>query len=236
MQNIGDRIKENYEKRDKRYLTRRMPVIVRVDGRAFHTYTRGMDKPFDSTLMMSMTVAAQFLANAMQGFKVGYVQSDEASFLLTDYDKLETDAWFGYVQNKIESISASIMTAHFNRMMKSHVDDKTAYFDARAFNLPREEVSNYFLWRAMDWERNSVSMYARAFFSHRELNKKRKGDIHEMLYQIGKNWATDTTPREKNGTFVFKMEDHTEASTVIPPKYEEIAERILPLINIDKRD
>lgn len=219
MQDIGDRMKANYEHRARRYLVRRMPVIVRVDGRAFHTYTRDFDKPFDHDLVAAMIAAAVATASEMQGFKLGYVQSDEASFLLTDYDELTTEAWFGYCQNKVESISASVMTAAFNTVIPR--GGRPAHFDARAFNIPREEVANYFLWRAKDWERNSVCMYCGAFYSHSEMHGQGRADRHEMLHAKGKNWATDLPDRLRNGTFILK--DCTLRSDVLP-NYTAIAE------------
>lgn len=114
---LGDRMKENYENRGRHYLTRRTPVVVRVDGRAFHTYTRGLKQPFDDTLGDAMGLAALDVAQDMQGCKLVYVQSDEASFLLTDFDQLTTEAWFGYNKSKVETIAASAMTAYFNERM-----------------------------------------------------------------------------------------------------------------------
>lgn len=202
MGGLGDRMKANYESRARHYLTRRMPVIVRIDGRAFHSWTRGLDKPFDKNLMHVMVLAASELADDMQGFKAAYIQSDEASFLLTDYDNLTTEAWFDYCQSKVESIAAAGMTARFNAHYEPGT--KPAMFDGRAFNIPREEVSNYFLWRAKDWERNSLSMYCRAHFSAKQLLGKQRDEQHEMLHSIGKNWATDLTPQERNGTFLLR--------------------------------
>src|SRR4030065_891451 len=208
---LGDRIKRNYEDSYRIYLTRRTPVIIRVDGKAFHTLTSKMKKhleaPFFPHFMNSMLYAAEKTAEEMQGFKLGYVQSDEASFLLTDYDKLETEAWFNYNLNKIVSVSASTMTAYFNDFWElgmTGLEGKVSVFDARAFNIPKEEIANYFLWRCQDWERNSLSMYCQAFFSHKELMNKGREEQHEMLHSIGKNWATDLSPREKNGTFIFR--------------------------------
>jgi tRNA(His) guanylyltransferase len=227
LRNIGDRIKNNYENRARYELTRRVPVIVRLDGKAFHTFTRGMTLPFDDTLIQGMVEAATAVAKEMQGFKAAYVQSDEASFFLTDYDSLHTDAWFGYNKSKVESISASVMTAAFNRKMQL---DKDAYFDARSFNIPREEVVNYFLWRAKDWERNSLAMYCQANFSHKQLHGKDKAAQHEMLHSIGKNWTTDLTLEQRNGTWIFPQ----YITSDLLPEYESIAERLTPLINCDK--
>lgn len=197
---LGDRMKKNYEDRARIYLLRRTPVIVRVDGKAFHTLTRGADKPFDMNFIKAMLNAAESVGQHLQGFKLGYVQSDEASFLLTDYDDLNTEAWFDNNIQKISSVTASLMTYWFNQYPPAIAEEKIAVFDARCFNIPREEVSNYFLWRAKDWERNSVSMFARAYFSDKELHGKGRADMHEMLHQKGENWA-DLPDICKNGSF-----------------------------------
>lgn len=201
---IGDRFKRNYENPYRFYLTRRVPVIIRIDGRAFHTFTRmNFPKPFSAKFIDAMLLAAREVANEAQGFKLGYVQSDEASFLLTDYDTLQTEPWFGYNKSKLESISASIMTAAFARAMRLVGVKDLATFDARAFNVPESEVVNYFLWRARDWTRNSVTMYAQAYFSHRELHGKSCANMHDMLHGIGRNWTFDLVDAEKNGTYIF---------------------------------
>lgn len=225
---LASRMKR-YEQAQALHLTRRIPVIIRVDGRAFHTLTRHMSKPYDLTLINAMVTATSELARSMDGCRLAYVQSDEASFLLTDFARLESEAWFGYDLQKVVSLAAAGMTARFNRAMTINVvgassvsisrnqvnDDVSettalltqlkmpiAEFDARAFNLPHSEVANYFLWRARDWHRNSVLMYAQAHFCHKQLHGKKLPDIHEMLHSIGRNWATDTSEVERNGTFV----------------------------------
>ena len=217
---LNERIQRNYEKPAKHRLTRRVPVIVRVDGRAFHTLTRNSQKPFDLHLINAMAVSAACVASEIQGFKLGYIQSDEASFVMTDYDTLQTDAWFGYVKAKVETIAASIMTAAFARCKRLANIEKMAFFDARSFNIPTSEVANYFLGRAKDWHRNSVSMYARAHFSHRELKGKCIPQMHEMLHSINRNWSTDLTNREKNGVFLVGS---GENRSDIEPCYNHIA-------------
>lgn len=205
---LGDRMKKFYEDRNRTYLARRTPVIIRVDGKAFHSLTAKAIKPFDLGFIADMALAAQRTAKELQGFKLGYVQSDEVSFLLTDYDQLDTDAWFDYNVQKICSVTASYMTYYFNtgfqvrsnEMRKEHQLKGIAVFDARCFNIPREEIANYFLWRAKDWERNSVSMLAQANFSHKELHGKGRADMHEMLHQKNLNWAHQPAVC-RNGTF-----------------------------------
>ncbi len=199
---LADHMKQ-YEKAQALSLTRRVPVIIRVDGRAFHILTRGCRKPFDPEIMAAMVVATRELAQSMDGCVLAYTQSDEASFLLTDWARLETSPWFGYDLQKVVSLAAAGMTARYLRAQwEPNRSRPLVEFDARAFNIPVTDVANYFLWRAKDWHRNSVQMMAQAHFSPKELYGKKLPDIHEMLHGIGVNWATDTTAQERNGTFV----------------------------------
>lgn len=223
---LGDRIKR-YEAATRHLATPKTPLIVRVDGRAFHTFTRGMERPFDAKLILAMVGAAKEVAAGMQGFKVAYVQSDEVTFCVTDYDSLEAQGWFGYNLQKVISISAAMMSVN---LIKQLGTDELPVFDSRAFNVPIEDVVNTFLWRAKDWERNSLQMYSRAFFSHKELHGKKHSDMHEMLHKVGKNWATDLSQQEKNGTFILANDDGLEIRHDIEPRYEAIQGSIGHLI------
>lgn len=216
---LGDRIKR-YEAVTNMHATRRMPLMIRVDGRAFHTFTRGMDRPFDQKIINAMVDAASAVAKEMQGFKAAYIQSDEATFCITDYDRIETEAWFDYDLFKVISISAAIMTANF---IKHIGTDKSPVFDSRAFSVPADDVVNAFLWRAKDWERNSLQMYSRAHFSHKQLHGKGRSDMHEMLHGIGRNWATDLTEQQKNGTFLIATESGMAFRYDVQPNYESIS-------------
>lgn len=118
---LGDRMKENYENRSKTYLVRRTPVIIRLDGKAFHTFTRGMKKPYDEIFHNTMNATMKYLCENIQGCKLGYTQSDEITLLLTDYDTLTTDAWFDYNVQKICSVSASMATMAFNKFFYINV-------------------------------------------------------------------------------------------------------------------
>jgi tRNA(His) 5'-end guanylyltransferase len=157
-----------------------------------------MAKPFDTDFCRAMLQAARGVAEDMQGFVLGYVQSDEASFLLQDDAKLDTEPWFGKDLSKIVSLSAATMSVCFTLAL-----GRVATFDARAFVLPPGEVANYFLWRARDWARNSLTMYAQAHFPHKQLHGKGTPEMHEMLHGIGRNWTTDLTDSERNGTFLL---------------------------------
>ena len=203
---LGDRMKASYEDRYRIKLTRRMPVILRLDGKSFHTVTRRCAKPFDGAFRKSMVKTAERLCLEVMGAKLAYIQSDEISLLITDFDKLTTEAWFDYNLQKMVSVAASIAAVTFTRMFfDPDVYVHEAFFDARAFNIPKEEVANYFVWRQKDWIRNSVSMLAQAYFSHKELHGKSQADMHEMLYAKDINWA-HLEPRWKNGVFLVKRE------------------------------
>lgn len=218
---LADRMK-SYEQVSKFFLTKRTPVMIRVDGKAFHTFTKDMQRPFDTTFMNAMVDAAETVACQMQGFKAAYVQSDEVTFCITDYDTHQTQGWFNYELIKIVSVSASLMTAAFNDII-NHT--KLASFDSRAFNIPHTDVVNAFLWRARDWKRNSLQMYARSWFSHKQLHGKNSKDIHEMLHSVGRNWTTDLTDMQRNGTFITKTyfgPDLMETSEVLPT-YDSIS-------------
>jgi len=217
---LSTRMKENYENRSKQYLTRRTPTIIRLDGKAFHTWTKGLEKPFDEGLIEDMQETTKFLCQNIQGCKMGYTQSDEITLVLTDYDTFETSAWFDYSVQKMVSISASIATAKFNqlRIIRSiteheyggmatadEIDEiNLAFFDSRVFQIPeKEEVVNCLIWRQRDAEKNSIAMLAQSLYSHSELYKKNGNDMQEMCFQKGHNW-NDLHFSKKRGSFIIK--------------------------------
>jgi len=199
---LGDRVKR-YEGVSKFKLLPKSPLIIRIDGKSFHTYTKGCNKPFDQELINAMTYAAEKTAEQMSGFVLAYVQSDEATFVLQDYATLQTQGWFGYELAKVVSISASMFTAFFNEI---YTNPAPAFFDSRAFTVPHEEVPNVLIWRQRDWERNSIQMLARAHYSHKECHLKKIPDLHEMLHKKGINWAK-LPDQHKNGTIIIKNDD-----------------------------
>ena len=216
---LGDRMKDFYEDRTRYKLARRTNTIIRIDGKAFHTYTKGLKRPFDEGLMEDMNKTTEYLCQNIQGAKFGYVQSDEISILITDYDDISTHAWFDGNLQKMASIAASLATAEFNRLrlirkMNTTVATagsileqfKHAMFDARVFQIPyQEEVINYFIWRQQDATRNSISSVAQSLYSTKELHGKKTNDMQEMIFQKGINW-NDFTPREKRGSIIRKVE------------------------------
>lgn len=212
---IGKRMKEYYENIPKTKLMRRAPVIIRIDGRSFHSFTKGFNRPFDEILIKSMQETMKYLCENIQGAKIAYVQSDEISLLLVDYKNLNSSAWFDYEVQKICSIAASMATMAFNKSFTKNAEEfmtdcassyemeglcgkgteeyklcevyqkaieKGAMFDARCFNIPKEEVTNYFYWRQLDAMRNSIQMIGQAHFPHNILQYKTCEDIKDMLY------------------------------------------------------
>lgn len=197
---LGDRMKDFYENRTRYALPRRTYTIIRVDGKAFHTYTRDLQRPFDEAFMSDMDATAQFLCSHMQGARCAFVQSDEISVLLTDFDKLTTDAWFDGNIQKMASISASLATAKFNELRPG----KLAFFDSRVFTIPfQTEVENYFIWRQQDATRNSISNVALSLYTHKELNGKSSDQKQELIFRKGINW-NEYPSRCKRGRMVIK--------------------------------
>lgn len=224
---LGCRMKTFYEQVPKTKLMRRCPVAIRIDGKAFHTFTRGFQKPFDEVLIKSMHETMKYLCENIQGCVLGYTQSDEITLILVDYKKLTSSAFFDYEVQKICSIAASMATMAFNRAFElaslterikdsvegSELGDvykkamaKGAMFDARCFNIPKEEATNLIYWRQLDASRNSIQMVGQANFSHKELQNKSCSDIQDMLMlQKNINW-NDFPTYQKRGSCCIKEE------------------------------
>lgn len=234
---LGDRMKNNYENRAKTYLVRRMPVIIRLDGKAWHTFTNGFKRPYDEILHNAMNATMRYLCENIQGCKLGYTQSDEITLLLTDYDTLTTDAWFDNNVQKICSISASMATMKFNQVFADLVSDWMdenavhtdmdiqlplearaytrarvigAMFDSRCFNIPEDEVTNCFLWRQNDATRNAIQMLGQCNFSHKELQGKSCNDIQDMLMTQKSINFNDMPTEFKRGVCCVKEEYYPE--------------------------
>lgn len=238
---LGDRMKK-YEYITRTYLVPRMPVIIRLDGKAFHTFTRGFKRPFDEVLISTMQDTTKYLCENIQGCVLGYTQSDEITLVLVDYKKLNSCAWFDNNIQKMCSIAASMATFAFNRFFVANLNafyefntdidltkigyhitfseenngkyyeaykkaaEKGAMFDARVFNIPKEEVCNCVLWRQNDATRNSVEMVAQAHFSHGVLQNKSQSQMQDMLMlEKGINW-NDFPVHQKRGSCCIKVQ------------------------------
>lgn len=262
---LGTRMKTYYEQIPKTKLIRRMPVIIRIDGKAFHTFTRGFKKPFDEILIQSMQETTKYLCENIQGCVLGYTQSDEITLVLVDYQRFETSAWFDYEVQKMCSIAASMATMAFNKIFVKNVSevyknrykeegkclmpydlyktyqnaiDKGAMFDARVFNIPKEEVTNCIYWRQLDASRNSIQMVGQANFSHKELQNKSCSNIQDMLMtQKGINW-NDFPTYQKRGSCVIKEEykDHSVLPDMAITRTRWIIDKEIPIFKGEGRN
>jgi tRNA(His) guanylyltransferase len=207
---LGERMKEFYENRTRYTLPRRTFTVIRLDGKAFHTYTKGFERPYDLGLMRIMDRTAIALCEQIQGAKLAFVQSDEISIIVTDFEDIKTDAWFDGNVQKISSVSASIATAHFNALILHNLAEealsgdkqadidltaahayclKPAYFDSRVFTIPEmDEVINYLIWRQQDATRNSIQMGAQSMYSQRQLHGMNTSALQELMFKKGINW------------------------------------------------
>ena len=241
---LGCRMKTFYEQIPKAKLMRRCPVAIRCDGRSFHTFTRKFQKPFDEVLIKTMQETMKYLCENIQGCVLGYTQSDEITLILIDYKKLTSSAFFDYEVQKICSITASMATMVFNKFFEKNIQEfsesnecrgldikyldiyrealnKGAMFDARCFNIPKEEVTNLVYWRQLDATRNSIQMVGQANFSHKELQNKSCNDIQDMLMtQKGINWNNLPT-YQKRGSCCIRENYFVESENGNNVKFPE---------------
>ena len=266
---LGTRMKTFYEGIPKTRLMRRCPVAIRIDGKAFHTFTRGFNKPFDEVLIEAMQETMRYLCENIQGCVLGYTQSDEITLILVDYKKLNSSAWFDYEVQKMCSIAASMATMAFNNFFKEGITkensaftdewsdngdfnpkykdeelnklwithkrafEKGAMFDARCFNIPKEEVTNLIYWRQLDASRNSIQMVGQANFSHKELQNKSCNQIQDMLMeQKGINW-NNLPIYQKRGSCCIKIKNQIdEVMTNEQQKFGE--DKVTKIVSIEK--
>lgn len=197
---IGDRMKGQYEDRTRMFLPRRTYTILRVDGKAFHSYCRGMERPYDKEFMAAMDLVASEMLRQLMGAEFAYVQSDEISFLLTDFSKPNTEAWFDGNLQKMASVGAAMATAYFHKLRAS---DGLPMFDARLFTIPDHvEVENYFIWRQQDAVRNSILMLAQHYYSPKQMHGMNCSVLQDMIHEKGDNWNNHPA-RFKRGGLVY---------------------------------
>ena len=263
MEEMTETLSEKMKRFESENITKlkpKTPVIIRLDGRAFYTFTKGLTKPFDEDLSYLMQCTALGLASEIQNTKFIYSQSDEISMLLTDWDNPNTDTWYGYRLQKLISVSASMATVKFNQALMKIIDKYAnkmskldvilntdrpyivdniplnkdelkwaiwykkqfqAVFDSRAFNIPKEEVSNYFLYRYRDAKRNSIQALARSCFSHKQLEYKNISDMIQMVKEKTDIDYNKLPSLQKVGFAVYKNEEENWIiDTEVPDIYE----------------
>ncbi|RHP46963.1 tRNA(His) guanylyltransferase Thg1 family protein [Clostridium sp. AF32-12BH] len=270
---LAKRMKE-YEARNRHYLQKRIPVIIRLDMRSGHAFTKGFERPFDEIFITAMQETAKYLCANIQGCKLSYQQSDEISLVLVDYDDINTDCFFDYREDKLCSISASMATMAFNKAFQEAIDcaylkefhniNNTqpfnleacenlqpkykkyhfkvgkAMFDARCFNIPKEEVTNCLYWRQLDSTKNSIQMVGQANFSHKELHGKSCNNIQDMLMtQKGINW-NDFPTYQKRGSccirnYMVSEPDGCRMYDIKADEHEWIIDREVPIFKGEGR-
>lgn len=247
---LGERMKE-YEMQSRTKLLRRTPVIIRLDGKAFHTFTRGLDKPFDKEFVKIMQKTMLKLCENIQGCVLGYTQSDEITLVLVDYTNIDTCAWFDNQVQKIVSVSASMATLYFNELVDETFDkvlEKNkvykvrvwenklfrATFDSRAFNLPKEEVCNCLIWRQQDATRNSILSLAQSLYSQKQIEGIKCNALQDKMFtEKGVNWNELETTL-KRGSCAIKDENGKWFIDNEIPIFTEKRDYIDKLIILDK--
>lgn len=209
---LTERMKE-YEAVTRIYLPEKEPMIVRVDGAHFHTFLKNFRKPFDHLFAKSMNNTMWELCRIIPGCVLGYTQSDEITFVVLNDLNEDSQTWFGGNVAKIVSTTAALATLKFNQVLMEYAtiyqDEYSAFedipeisqadiyceavaagatFDARVFNVPKEEITNVVYWRQADAIRNSVNMMGFAYFSPKEMHGKNTDEVKEMLREIGHDW------------------------------------------------
>jgi tRNA(His) guanylyltransferase len=236
---LGDRMKR-YEAATDALLVPRTPVMVRLDGKGFSKYTRGLEKPMDEKLRLCMEYAAYELMDKIDGCRFAYSQSDEISLVLVDYSSRDSQPWFNYRVSKVLSVATSVVTAAFIKAAITYMPEHLSkrgfpLFDARAWNIPKEEVSNAILWRQQDATRNSIQSLGRAHFSHRELKNKNTKEIQELLFQEkGINYNRQPI-YYRRGYSLYRMNCVVEGRSGVPVKRKKIVCDLgMPIITRDR--
>ncbi len=223
---IGDRMKLYEGITAAQVLIPNLPVIVRIDGKSFHTWTRGLERPYSEPLQNLFDDVTSYLVSASNAV-IGYTQSDEISLILWNYEKPDSQIMFDGNVAKLTSVLASMTTARFNQLAPMHLPRKAeslAFFDCRVWNVPSaEEAINCLIWRELDATRNSIQMAAQSFYSQKQLHKKNTAEMQEMLFQKGINW-NDYPARFKRGAYIKRRLVERKFSTnelgVLPPQHE----------------
>lgn len=197
---------KDYEFKWKNYFPDENWKIIRLDGKSFHTWTKGFNKPFDENLQEYFKKSCYFLMQEVMNAKLIYTQSDEISIVMTNWKNKDTQQWFNGSLNKILSVSASLLTGYFNTLH----NNRLAFFDSRAFTLPTDiEVSNYLLWRIRDSIKNSITLLSLEHYSVKQIENKNSDTKIQMLIDKNVNW-NELNNHSKFGTFLYKNEEDGE--------------------------
>ncbi len=208
---LADRMKLYEEIGAGQRLMPNLPVCIRIDGKAFHSWTRGLRRPYDERLHTLFDETTKFLVEASDAV-IGYTQSDEITLILYNGGKPDSQVFFDGRLSKLTSVLASMATAKFHALVPAILPEKQgklACFDCRVWNVPTEqEAANGLIWRELDATRNSIQMAAQALYSHKQLHQKNTSEMQEMLWQQGINWNDYPTRFKRGGYFQRRVIDH----------------------------
>lgn len=202
---LGDRMKlyENFS--DSRLLPM-VPAMARLDGKTFHTWTKGLRRPYDERLSSLMIDTTKYLVETTNA-RIGYTQSDEITLVWLSED-FKSEIYFDGRVLKMVSVLAAMCSVYFNKLVAEKIPEKTnksAIFDCRVWSLPTQtEAANALIWREQDAVRNSIQMAAQSLYSHKELHGKKQSELHDLLYDKGINW-NDYPAFFKRGTYVQRQ-------------------------------
>lgn len=200
---MGDLLKEQEQREAGRRANPYLPLMARIDGKCFSKFTKGLERPFDQRFVSLMIATTSYLVDESEAL-LGYCQSDEIT-LYWNNDKAEY--WFGGKYQKLTSVLAGAASSFFTGNLPAFLPEKVGQYptcDARVWNVPdMNYVRMNFLWRWKDAQKNSVSMYARNFFSHKHLHDKSSAKMKQMLEEIGKPWK-NLPSFFREGTYVMR--------------------------------
>jgi tRNA(His) guanylyltransferase len=235
---LGDRMKR-YEASGESYLVPRTPLMLRLDGKGFSKFTKGLKKPMDENLRKCMEYASYQLVKQIEGCRFAYTQSDEITLILVDYASRESQPWFNYRASKVLTIAASICTSAFIKAALCYLPDHLVkkgfpLFDARAWNLPKEEVCNAVIWRQQDATRNAIQSLGHAHFSHKELHNKNCGEIQDMLFlQKGINFNDEPT-YYKRGLSLYRINCEVDTPEGVVIRKRIVSDEDMPILTKDR--
>ncbi len=207
---LGDRMKHYEGLESSRRFIPLLPICARIDGRSFSNFTRGMERPYDPTMQLMMIQVAEYLVYRT-GSRMGYTQSDEISLVWLQ-ERYDAELFFDGKIHKLHSVLAAMATAKFHQLCHlnggeyaKRAEGLLPAFDCRVFQVPNKvEASNVFLWREQDAAKNAISMAARHYYSHAELQGKSGPEMQELMFQKGVNF-NDYPPAFKRGTFIKRI-------------------------------
>ena len=237
--NFGDRIKYFEGIETAQHFIPTLPIVIRLDGRSFSSYTHGMTQPFDERMSRAMVETTKALLEETNAV-IGYTQSDEITLVLYS-GSFDSQVWFDGKKMKIVSCLASFCSTTFYRAIIKEFPEKASSklptFDCRAFNVPSKvEAANAVLWREMDATKNAISSATRCYYSPAQMEGKNGSDKQEMLHQVGVNF-NDYPAFFKRGTFIQRRKTVRKFTpdeiAVLPPKHDA---RAKPDLVVERTD